>query len=58
MEFEGRQMYECYGFVNGQWLKGFECGTRKEDDLICFIPNGIREKYWLTKEQISYEDGA
>lgn len=51
-------MYECFGYIDGVWLKGFECGTRAEDDLICFIPNGSREKYWLAKECIDYQDGC
>lgn len=60
MEYWCHPMYDCKAYIQildgtYAWVKGFECGTRKEDGLLCFIADGGREKYWLAKEFIDYE---
>lgn len=57
--YSSYQMFECFGFINGAWIKGWDCGIRTNDGLTCFIAeNDSRTKHYLTKEQLSYEDGA
>ena len=57
-------MYECHAHIQQPdgtyaWVKGFECGTRKEDGLLCFIAeNDSRTKHWIEAERLNYEDGA
>lgn len=55
--FTSVQMYSCYGFVNGLWLKGIDCGTVDTENgiRVVFISDADhRTKHYLNGWEINY----
>lgn len=48
-------MFECYGFVNGEWIKGFEVGIDAKTGLyVFFVSDNVRQRYYLKESELNY----
>lgn len=45
-------MYECWGLVEGEWIKGFEVGVDSKTGLYVFFNE--RQRYYLKESELFY----
>lgn len=48
-------MYEAWGLVNGEWIKGFEVGIDSKTQLyVFFVSDNVRQRYYLKEGELNY----
>lgn len=48
-------MYECWGWIGTDWVKGFEIGLDTEKQLyVFFVADNVRQRYYLKESELNY----
>lgn len=48
-------MYDCWAFVEGEWIKGFEVGVDTKTGLyVFFVGDNVRQRYYLKESELFY----
>lgn len=48
-------MYDCWGLVDGSWIKGFELGVDVKTGLyVFFVSDNVRQRYYLKESELNY----
>jgi hypothetical protein len=48
-------MFECWAYINKEWINGWDCGTRKSTNAIVFHPDyDMTQTYYIAQEDVFY----
>jgi len=48
-------MYECWGWIGTDWVRGFEIGLDAEKQLyVFFVNDNVRQRYYLKESELNY----
>lgn len=48
-------MYDCWGLVEGDWVRGFEVGIDATTQLyVFFVADNVRQRYYLKESELNY----